>query len=319
MRDRELARRYTASYRAAENPNPASLPAALELGLISGSQAVEELFASDTVPSNPIVLDRDLIVAVNRQLRSEDERALLRRNLLQFTGVITEDRDNDGIVEAWIHYLNGMISAYHHDSAQDGDADTRIFFNQGLPAYAEFTIVQEGADGLFTPLNHEGGRIALLRWERYPALLDAELDGKRYIPRPLDFFFAPVRFISLVFGGPEYPEWEDPFLTERSLLSFSHILEQPSEDFPGETERIELSGGIPLRSTVYIGGHIDGRRVSETEFRNGHPVIQYLDLDMDGRMETRRRFDPNIPYRVISVERDRDGDGIFEYIEIINE
>ena len=34
--DRELASRYTASYRALGNPNPASLPAALEFGIISG-------------------------------------------------------------------------------------------------------------------------------------------------------------------------------------------------------------------------------------------------------------------------------------------
>jgi antitoxin component YwqK of YwqJK toxin-antitoxin module len=102
-------------------------------------------------------------------------------------------------------------------------------------------------------------------------------------------------------------------ITERSLLSFSNILEQPSPDFPGETERIELSGGIPVRSTVYV----NGKKVSETEFRSGRPHIQYLDLDMDGRMETRRRYDPDVPYRILITESDWNGDGTYEYAETL--
>jgi hypothetical protein len=230
---------------------------------------------------------------------------------LQFSGVITEDSDHDGIVEAWAAYRNGMIQEYSHDSQQNGTADLIITFAQGLPARAAIALASDDFGPVF-PLNHEGRRQVLLRWEQYPAVLDAEVDGKRYIFRPFDYYFTPVRFITLVLGGPDYPEWEEPpILTERSLLSFSVVLEQPSVEFPGGTERIELSGGLPVKSIVYLNGRI----VSETEFRLGQPMVQYLDLDLDGRMETVRRFDPDIPYRIRLTERDLDGDGIYEYAE----
>jgi hypothetical protein len=208
-----------------------------------------------------------------------------------------------------------MIQEYHYDADQDGTADLVITFAQGIPASAEITLGLDNAGPALSLNVLLNRKKALLRWERYPAVLNAELEGKRYIPRPLDYFFTPIRFISLVLGGPNYPEREGimPVLTERSLLSFSVMMEQPSVDFPGGTERIELAGGIPVKAEVFF----KGMKVSETEFREGRPVIQYLDLDMDGRMETIRRYDPNEAYRVLSTESDWDGDGIYEYAETL--
>ncbi|MCL1927548.1 MAG: hypothetical protein FWG07_01985 [Treponema sp.] len=325
--DRELARRYVAAYRAVGNPHPASLVPALNLGLVSGTQAVEELFAwrgeaKRTTGNHPVlvptagtvsILDKELIIAINRLIRSESERELLRRNLLRFSGVITEDRDYDGIIEVWVIYQNGMVVEYHYDSNQDGVADLNVSFAQGLPALASILLGSDG--GLVFTSNTTQNTGVLIRWDRYPAVLNADLGTKRYIPRPLDYYYTPLRFAPLVLGGPDYPELDDfsGAITERSLLSFAIILEQPSTDFPGETERVELSGGIPVKSTVTA----NGKKVSETEFRLGRPFIQYLDLDMDGRMETIRRYDPDVPYRVLSTESDWDGDGIYEYTETL--
>jgi len=335
LRDREAARRYTASYRAVRKPNPASLPAALELGLINGKQAVEELFdiASGSGAVRAQTLDRDLIVNVNTLLESEDDRTYLKRNLLQFSGVITEDGDHDGVIDAWTSYHDGMLTEYRYDADQNGEANLTIAFARGLPVQAEIILALDEYSAYASPLAGNGisagasrvtpdsARKALLRWERYPAVLDTELGGKRYIPRPLDYFFTPIRFTPLVFGGPDYPNRELflnegllkegvlPVLTERSLLSFSCILEQPSVEFPGCTERVELSGGIPVKSIVYL----KDRKVSETEFIQGRPFIQRLDLDTDGRMETIRRFDKD---GLVSSESDWDNDGVYEYAEI---
>ena len=311
--DRETVRSYVAAFRAAGNPSPASLPAALNLGLVSGTQAVEELFAWRGSDPGKAVLDRELIVTVSRLLRSDSERALLLRNLLQFSGVIIEDRDHDGIAEVFVTYQNGLIREYSYDSNQDGKMDVRISFAQGLPDFAVL-MAAPGGYAAFLSGAAEANKVTIY-WERYPAVFNAEMNGKRYILRPLDYFYTPVRFAPLVLGGPDYPLLNDALgvVTERSLLSFSNILEQPSTDFPGETERIELSGGIPVKSTVYAGG----KKVSETEFRLGRPHIQYLDLDMDGRMETIRRYDAEVPYRILVTESDWDGDGIYEYSEIL--
>ena len=317
--DRETARNYVAAYRALGNPRPASLVPSLNHGLISGKQAVEELFAwrgeDPQLSGQAAVLDRRLIQEINRLLQLESDREGLRRNLLQFSGVITEDRDNDGITEAWVSYKNGMIQEIKYDSNQDGIIDLHIHFERGLPSAAVVAIPPDGAPA-FTPLP-ESFVFAALHWERYPAVLDAELNGKRYIPRPLEFLFTPVRFVPLVLGGPDYPELESslPLITERNLVSSALIIEQPSADFPGGVERVELNSGVPVKSTTSI----NGKKVSETEFRMGVPFIQYLDLDMDGRMETRRRFDQGVHGRVIITESDWDGDGVYEYAETLQD
>jgi len=321
IRDKEEARRYTASYRAVRRPNPAVLPTALNLGLINGTQAVEELFTRYPAAASELVLDKKLIVEVNKLLRSEEERTYLRRNLLRFSGVVMEEKDDDGITGAWTRYSNGMIEEYRRDDDRDGEAELIVRFAQGLPAWAEITLIEDGNSedgksvngnsGRVLPLDWARQRKALLRWEKYPAVLDAELEGKHYIPRPLDYFFTPFRFAPLVFGGPDYPERQGfpPVLTERSLLSFANILEQPSAEFSGGTEQIELSGGIPVKSTVYV----KGKTAAQTEFILGQPAVQYADLDLDGRMETIRRYDSE---GLVSSESDWDGDGIHEYAEI---
>jgi hypothetical protein len=83
-------------------------------------------------------------------------------------------------------------------------------------------------------------------------------------------------------------------------------------------EWIDLRRGIPLRAAEVL----EGRPVSVTEFNRGKPVSQRVDLDLDGRMETIRRFreaapsaEEGIPEfeRILEFsESDWDGDGIFE-------
>ncbi|GHV85375.1 hypothetical protein AGMMS50230_09830 [Spirochaetia bacterium] len=343
IRDREEARRYVAAYRASEEqPNPESIPAALNLGLINGKQAVDELFArpyqwktrlraapqegfkglDDTTGGiHPKTLqlvrpiEKDLILVIRDLLRSEDELEYLKRNLLVFSGVITEDRDKDGIVETETWYLNGMQREYRYDADQDGVPDITVHFAQGLPSRAEITIPLANAEDMV--MNGQGRQV-LLHWEQYPAVLEAALEGARYLPRPLDYFYAPVSFIQLVPGAPDYPDLAEPlpFLTGRSLLSFAAVLERPSGEFENALERIELSGGIPVKSTVYARDILGvERKAAETEFRQGRPFIQHIDLDLDGRMETIRRYDPADAYVLLLSESDWDGDGMYEYAE----
>jgi hypothetical protein len=137
----------------------------------------------------------------------------------------------------------------------------------------------------------------------------------RYIPRPADFFFTPVRFAELVPDGPLFPEPDGSVvLSARSLLSFSVITEKESAEFPGGVERTMFRDSMPLRSTVYAGG----KTAAETEFSHtGYPVIQRADLDLDGRMETIRQYSRSVYGLVVSTESDWDGDGMYEYAEIL--
>jgi tetratricopeptide (TPR) repeat protein len=298
MADHREAARFVAAYRAQGSPHPASLPPALSLGLLDDAQAVTELFSYRAAPG-AAVLDRALILDVWDQLRSGEGRDVFRRNLLGYSGVIKEDEDGDGIAEITVNYQNGLITRYTWDADQDRLPEWDIGFNAGVPVRAEV-----GAGG---------GKVILL-WERYPAVLFADLNGVRYIPRPADFFFTPLRFAELVSGGSLYPERDtlDTVITERSLLSFAVMTERPSAEFSGGLERTEFQDAIPVLSKTWLRGKL----VAETEFSGGRPSVQRADLDNDGRMETIRHFGRGEYGPAVSSESDWDGDGIYEYAEI---
>jgi hypothetical protein len=140
--------------------------------------------------------------------------------------------------------------------------------------------------------------------------------------------FNPVNFTALAEGetGPGllYPVVEGPDIriSRRALVSFSRTIRRPSGEFEGAAEWIDLLHGIPLRAAEIL----DGRPVAVTEFVRGKPTVQRIDLDLDGRMETVRRFQgedagsggedlPDYKKIIRISESDWNGDGIFETSE----
>ena len=271
--DRDDARRLVLSYRAANEPAPDSIPVALLLGLISEERALDELFSSVNV------LDLALLGEVWELLHDEDAKEIFRRNLSTYSGVITEDYDRDGIKETFAEYRDGVLIRSDYDRAQSGISDLIIFFEAGIASDALVLIPPESQ------------RLeALVIWERYPYVLDAEFDGAVFIPRPLDLFYAPVRFVELWGSSVLFPQRDllSPPLTRRVLVFHSLRIERPSQEFHGGKEVVELNQGIPVRAREFVGDLL----VSETEFVRGSPHIQRVDLDFDGRMETVRHFRP---------------------------
>jgi hypothetical protein len=354
--DREEAVRYVASYRAAGNPGPASIPQALFWGLIGDEQAVDELFGRRAAQSgqqvlreDPVLggdrmqtegwtrgegpaLDKAIVLAVWNNIRGTEGRDELRRNLLSYSGVIKEDADKDGFFEIAAAYRNGLLLSYSWDADQDGLSEWDIRFGAGTPLEAGISMpasdpaqvypgsqaypARSAAELADYTKTFDSRKKAIVRWERYPAVLHTDYDGVRYIPRPADFFFSPVRFVELVPEGPLYPERDErgAGLNERSLLSFSVMTEKESAEFPGGVERTMFRDAMPLRSIVYLGGKI----AAETEFSPlGYPVVQRADMDLDGRMETIRQYSRSSYGLVVSTESDWDGDGLYEYAEVL--
>jgi hypothetical protein len=322
----EEARRLMAAYRAAGFYEAASLPAALSLGLLSEEAAVLELFQDRGGEERR--LDKGLILNIGGLLLTDGGRELFRRNLLSFSGVIEEDADGDGYSEALARYREGSLTGYEYDVDQDGLPELNAVFEAGLPCRVELAALP----GFFTageplpfavlPLS-EGDRIrALIHWEQYPVVLESTLEGVRYIPRSRDFFYAPFRLEDLGGTGLLFPGG-DPRrmgLSQRTLLAFAAALERPSREFAGAVERFELNRGIPERAQEFL----NGRLVAETEFSQGRPVLQRLDLDLDGRLETVRRFREagggeslarspyDVPGLIEFSGSDWDGDGVIE-------
>jgi hypothetical protein len=204
----EDARLLVAAYRAVNKPSLNSIPVALNLGLIDEKTATEDLFDG----GEKAVIDKNILLSTWKLLRTDESRDVFRRNLLSYSGVITEDGDKDGIIEVRTAYHNGRIVAYARDGDQNGVFETTISFEYGIPVKAAVGEVQ-------------------LVWERYPSVLYAELQGSRYIPRPEDFFFAPLKIDDLVGCSILYPSF-DPFiavLDEQTLLSSALLVERVSD------------------------------------------------------------------------------------------
>lgn len=334
IRDRENARRLVAAYRAGslspvrnENfrPHPESIACALGLSLISGAQAIEELFEAE-------IIDRNLIEALSGLMAAEDSRFEFMRRLLSFTGVITVDDNRDGIPEGKVHYYDGALQDYYLDEDQDGITDLHISFINGIPQCAVLLPELKGPAGTI-PVTGQ----ALIQWEKYPFVDQLKADGLVYIFCPMEFQYAPVRwaelsgtddYSGLLFPCPEYssgtalPPGSSGIRLNRRILDFYALqIQRPSLEFEGAVEIIDMELGIPWRATEIL----NGQPVSITEFVNGRPVLQQVDLDKDSRMETLRSFRNadhlfngdilDYPKILQFSQSDWNGDGFYETAE----
>jgi tetratricopeptide (TPR) repeat protein len=312
IRDINAARRLVAAFRASEK-NYASIPAALNLGLIDCLQAVDELFQDNEW----LVLDRDIITNIYNFLRSEEGRDFFTRKLHNFSGVITCDADRDGYVDFQAVYRSGIITGFIYDMGQRNYADVQIVFDSGgVPAESIVRLTGEN-------------KIANIEWERYPSVKQVTLDTEIFLFAPADLHYAPVTFIEL--GGSDniagllFPviAYQYMEITRHTLMSFCSRIIRPSLEIDGALETIYMNRGIILQVVEVL----NGRQVSVTEFERGLPVIQHIDLDVDGRMETIRHFrrppqdyvwQDMLDYRrlVMSSQSDWTGDGRYKTMEM---
>jgi hypothetical protein len=232
------------------------------------------------------------------------------------------DENGDGAVNARAEYRGGALTSYSLDQNQDGVDEMLVVFESGWPVSAELDYA-----GVYDGLGAGGDGKVLIVWEKYPALREAERGGVRYFFRPMEFNYPVVRFQTLAGPGGilfPLPEESAVMFTDRLMLANAYRIERPGGDFPGSVERIECEGGLVSSSKEYL----NGRLVAETSYENGLPVFQRIDLDLDGRMETVKRFKRAeaafFPFwdaaqalqpEIEVIESDWDGDGFVEYRE----
>jgi len=320
INDDAEARRLVAAYRAGSlkarqsgdfRPHHASIVPALNLGLVDDMAAADELFAPDA-HGGEMILDYDLIISVGNLLRSEEGRDHFVRKLHSFTGAITENEDRDDYPESRAIYRQGSLQEYYYDADQDGITDLFIVFNAGTPQRAELTALP-----LPSP-SQKRDREALIFWERYPLVLRTVLGSETYLPAPGGFPFAPIIFEELCasnsYAGLLFPrrDLKSPGINRRILAFNAVSVQRPSVEFAGGMEQVFFQQGIPLRAEITL----DDMLVSVTEFEKGQPAVQRLDMDMDGRMETVRRFNRGV---LRSAENDRYGTGLFGSKELYRE
>ncbi|MDR2659231.1 MAG: hypothetical protein LBC27_04490 [Spirochaetaceae bacterium] len=270
-----------------------ALPVSLETGLIDEETAINELFANNN-------LDSAVLFSVWELLRTDAARDMMSGRLLSFSGVITGDSNDDGVIDSRAEYNSGSLVSYSRDADQDGVNELSIVFEGGWPVSAEIADTGDGT--------------ASIVWGVYPALSEAVLGETRYFFRPMEFNYPAVSFETLGgTGGILLPEagMPDGGFNRYLSLNYAYLIERPGRDFAGGVERIECKNGVVFSAKEYL----DGRLAAETSYENGSPVLQRIDLDLDGRLETVRRFSRTAGAEINLIESDWDGDGFVEYRE----
>jgi hypothetical protein len=274
-------------------PPQAAAPVLVNHGVIDEHGALDIFFPAK--PSGQAFIDKTALTAVFNLLRTESARQRMMFELARYSGIIAEDANDDGIYESLCEYKHGLPVHNTHDKNQEGAPALTVNFIAGLPVNA---VVSQALP------------FSTVTYEAYPAVQSVSLDGKEYFFRPQDFYFAPIRFEELCEeGGILFPQLSDEggSLTERALLAFASIIERPSKEFPGAVERTRLLDGIVISARETL----NGKTISETEYVNGKPVLQRVDTDLDGRMETTRHFVQNSAdsLEIDYIESDWNGDG----------
>jgi len=298
-------RRLVAAYRASAAADPASVPLALNLGLLSDERAVEEFFSTAS-------LSRRSIQEVFSLLRTDSGRKRFGERLSLFSGEIAEDADSDGEREGSSILESGALISFSYDADQDGIPEWRIRFSSGLPVSARFALsMEKESDGIpVRPVSDAELDYAEIHWDRYPYVSEIRLGERLFRFGPASFSFAPVIHRLLVpTSAVQFPQTDSiaPRLTERSLYSFVSILERPGSLASGSVERIGFKSGVPFKASETLGG----KTLAVTEYEAGFPFLRRLDLDLDGRFESIERYKPR-SNSLLSVETDFDGDGVYE-------
>jgi hypothetical protein len=308
IRDAEEGRRMVMAYRAVNKPLLKSIPISLKLGVIDEETALDELFGPSSSPLDIALLDKAWEL-----LRFDNAKSMFKNYLASYTGIITEDSDGDGIPEITVMYTRGMLEYSFNDMNQDGIQDLIIYYEAGVPARGVALLPPESTTEIYFAASSR--KQAAILWERYPSILEVQLDGAKYIPRPLDQFFNPVRFVDLFDSGTLFPRWDplNPPFTHRVLVLQSLRVERPSLEFRGGIEVVELNQGIPVRAREYVGSLM----VSETDFLRGRPQHQKVDLDFDGKMDTVRFFTKE--YRPVELEELWDFDRNYDRVVTVND
>jgi hypothetical protein len=284
--------------------------------------ATEEVFSSVTEKEGAI--KKEIIIDTYKLLRSEEGRESFTRKLLTFTGSIVTDDDNDGYMEIIVHYRMGFIDTLVDYLTHNVFNVTVNFGLDNDPENISVFITKNNSSS-----DKDLTRRLILQWERYPFVRQAEMENEIFKFGPAIFSYAPINFIEL--GGSDglsgltypVPSYQYITLTHRALLSFCSSYTRPSLEIDGAAETIYMDRGVILR----VVETLNGRQVSVTEFEKGLPVVQHIDLDIDGRMETIRRFrrpppeyewESLLDYRrlIASSESDWSGDGLFNTKEV---
>jgi len=278
---------------AAATPDPLSAIYALEYGVITEADAVAEILSAEKTG-----ISLSNLTELCRLSGAAELRKAIAARLDSYEGIITDDANGDGIVDARVQYRLGRPVMAVFDRDQDGYADYTVTCELGAPS----AIAGRKDNPLIT-------------YDKYPSVRTV-LDGNReYTIKPLALSWAPVAWVRQDFklgGLPFYTiklTGTETALTERLLINSAAFFTEPATDRPGAQVRFTLEAGVPVSSE----SRENGKAYAWTTWKAGFPSQSKTDRDGDGYFETTMNYAAG--GRLASVLVDRNANRRNEYRE----
>jgi hypothetical protein len=280
------------AHRKEDRETPLSTLLALEYGLLTEAQGIQELFAWEAQGIRSDHLKR-LISLCGSEVARKD----IDSRLVSYGGIIEADQNGDGIIDSRVLYRLGRPYQSAFDPNQDGRPDYVAQCDGGKPVSLRL------GDG------------TLVVFDAYPAVQSVTVGNRSYTMVPLSLAWAPLAWASLDMGSGMSSFFvlnrtgKEPPLTEWLLIQHASYYAEALEGEEGVINRVSLEKGVPVAAELTR----NGRPFGTTSYSRGYPSITQADRDDDGYFETLTRYDTQ--GRLESVSVDRNANRRIEYRE----
>ena len=256
-----------------KNENPLLSILCLSTGIYSDAKAYDSFIASTGDNFNLRNLE-----TLTAMLSDGDVKNQLMEKLLNYSGSIFIDEDNDLLDEIEVEYATGRPQYIRYDANNDGVIDINTSCDFGAPLLVYF---QKNNSEVF--------------YESYPGVLKVSFLNDKFDFNFLhgEYNFKPfdlaadgiIASLGIDFYIPSFAEIQLP---DASVL----ITKTSSVDLP-VTER---DGAVVKYNTldgklVYANFYEKDLRYAYCDFNDTLPIIRYVDYDNDGYFETTETYD----------------------------
>ena len=280
----------------------------INYGILSDEASIREFFSlkvslRDFSTGKKIVQNaiyKEHLLQLAKIIGNQASRELIKSLLLNYSGVLLDDENKDGIVETTIYYKAGRPDVALFDREQNGYPSFVVECNFGIP---KKVLV--------------GDEMHILTYDEYPFVASYQMqdDFFQIRPRILKWqAFTLERLKLMLFSDSEkhksfFALTLNPNVKEINETSLKRVAAY--KEIKKEDEKIRTF--YDRGEIISLETRIDNEVVSLVNYKNGIPSIEKNDIDRDGYFEKLQEFDRYGNIKKISVDFNKDG--VFEYNE----
>lgn len=281
----------------------------INYGVLSDEASIRELFSlkvelKDYKSGKKIIENavyKPHVLRLSKIVGTPESRELIKGILSNYSGLVLEDENKDGILETILYYKSGRPDIALFDGEQCGYPEFVVECNFGIPKKVSI-----------------GETPHVLLYDEYPYVSSLQMEEDFFQMRPHTFKWQAFTLERLKLELFSDAEKHKSFfvlslntsieeINETSLMHVAAYKERKNDD---EVDRVFYDKGEIISKEK----RIDGVLVSLANYRNGRPSVEKCDIDQDGYFERVQEYDRYGNLSKISLDFDKDG--VFEYNEV---